>query len=87
MAETNSAPEKANARTGKLRKTVRIVLISLLSLLLLFTITMAVVVNIVLTPSKITPLIEKIANEQLEAEVRVGKVELTFLSTYPLVEL
>ena len=87
MAETNSAPEKANARTGKFRKTVRIVLISLLSLLLLFTITMAVVVNIVLTPSKITPLIEKIANEQLEAEVRVGKVELTFFSTYPRVEL
>lgn len=69
------------------RKALRITWISLLSLILLVTAALAVVVNFVLTPKKVTPLVEKIANEQLKAEVRIGSVDLTFFSTYPRVEL
>lgn len=63
------------------------VLLVLVSLLLLVSVAVAVVVNFVLTPEKITPLLQKAANEQLDAEVSVGKVDLTFFSSYPRVEL
>lgn len=69
------------------RKALRITWISLVGLLLLISATAAIAVNFVLTPKRITPLVEKIANEQLRAEVHLGSVELTFFSTYPRVEL
>lgn len=69
------------------RKALRITWISLLGLIVSVSGAMAVVINFVLTPAKVTPLVEKIANEQLDAHVRVGSVDLTFFSTYPRVEL
>ena len=87
MAETTETPTSRKTRQGKCRKAVKIILISLSSLLVLFTVCMAIAVNFVLTPSRITPMVEKIANEQLNAAVHIGKVELTFFSTYPRVEL
>ena len=69
------------------RKAIRITWISLVGLLLLISATVAVAINFVLTPKKITPLVEKIANEQLHADVHLGSVELTFFSTYPRVQL
>ena len=69
------------------RKALRITWISLVGLLLLISATVAVAINFVLTPKKITPLVEKIANEQLHADVHLGSVELTFFSTYPRVQL
>lgn len=79
--------KKEKKKLPRWRKALRITLISLLSLILLVTAALAVVVNFVLTPEKVTPLVEKIANEQLDAEVRLGSVDLTFFSTYPRVEL
>ena len=70
-----------------MKKIFCIILIGLLSLLILITAAVAIVINFVLTPEKITPIIEKVANEQLNADVRIGRVELTFFSTYPRIEL
>lgn len=79
--------EKTKKKLPRWRKALRITWISLLSLILLVSAAVAVVVNFVLTPEKVTPLVEKIANEQLNADVHIGSVDLTFFSTYPRVEL
>lgn len=36
-----------------------------------------------LTPEKLTPIVEDAANDYLDAEVRIGRVELTFWHTFP----
>lgn len=58
----------------------------LLTLLTLFVVGITgivVVINFIFTPSKLTPLVEKTATEYLNADVRFGKIELTFFSTFP----
>lgn len=40
-----------------------------------------------LTPERLTPLVNKYASEYLDAEVRAGRVELTFWSTFPRLNL
>ena len=37
----------------------------------------------VLTPDRLTPMVEKYASEYLRADVRASRVELTFWSTFP----
>lgn len=41
----------------------------------------------ILTPSKLTPLVEKVASDYLNADVSVGRVELTYWHTFPSLEL
>ena len=43
----------------------------------------AVVLNFVFTPSKLTPVVERIADRSLNARLRMDGVELTFFSTFP----
>lgn len=57
--------------------------ITLLSLFFLLLLGITVVVNFVFTPGKLTPFVEKNANEYLNAEVEIGEIELTFFSTFP----
>ncbi len=40
-----------------------------------------------LTPSRLTPLVEQVANRMLNAYVEVGSVELSFRSSYPFIDL
>lgn len=62
---------------------IRYFLWTLLSLIVLTTATIAVVINFVFTPSKLSPLIEKTVNENLNAKLALNSVELTFFSTFP----
>ena len=66
-----------------LKKTLKVSLISLGSLLGLCIVAIAAVLWLVLTPSRLTPMVEKAANTYLDADVRVGKVDVTFFSTFP----
>ena len=66
-----------------LKKTLKISLITLASLLGLCIIAIAVVMWFVLTPSKLTPMVENAANSYLDADVKVGKVDVSFFSTFP----
>ena len=61
------------------------VLIAVFSLVVLISAVAAVVVNFVLTPGKVTPVLQRMANEYLDADVSIGKVDLTFFSSYPRV--
>ena len=37
----------------------------------------------ILTPQKLTPIVERVAGEYLNADVAIGRVELTYWSTFP----
>lgn len=45
--------------------------------------TVGIVLNFIFTPEKLTPVVEKTANELLNAEVHFDSIELTFFSTFP----
>lgn len=40
-----------------------------------------------LTPERLTPIIEKVASANLDADVRVGRAELTFWSSFPSIKV
>lgn len=58
-------------------------IISVLILIVLVGATVGIVLNIVFTPEKLTPLVEKYANEYLDADVHFKAIDLTFYSTFP----
>lgn len=41
----------------------------------------------VLTPERLTPIIERVASKSLNAEVKLGRAELTFWSSFPQVKI
>ena len=57
--------------------------ISLLVLVILVCASIGIVLNFIFTPEKLTPIVEKSANEFLNAEVHFDAIELTFFSTFP----
>ena len=50
----------------------------MLSLIVIVLSAIAVAVNFVFTPEKLTPVVNQIANRTLNAQVEIGSVELTF---------
>lgn len=67
----------------KLRKTIRLTAISLSTLLVVLLVAVAIVVNFIFTPEKLTPVVLNVANRTLNAHLQMEKVELTFFSTFP----
>ncbi|WP_072542062.1 AsmA family protein [Bacteroides mediterraneensis] len=67
----------------KLRKTIRLTAISFGALLAVFLLAVAIVVNFIFTPEKLTPVVLNVANRTLNAHLQMEKVELTFFSTFP----
>lgn len=52
-------------------------------LLVIALLAVAGVLHFVLTPEKLTPVVLKVANQALDADLKLKKVELTFFSTFP----
>lgn len=83
MTDSDSAPSPSpQNKHRKLRKAVKIVAIAFASLLLLIIAAVGVAVW-VLTPERLTPMVNNLASEQLNAEVRASRVEIFFWSTFP----
>lgn len=57
--------------------------ISFGSLIALILIAITVAINFVFTPSRLTPVVLKTANQALNAKLEMKSVELTFFSTFP----
>lgn len=74
-----------NKKTKK--RIVRYLVIPLCTLLVLLLTGIAIVLNVVFTPEKLTPLAMRLLNENLDAKVRFEKIELTFFSSFPHFEL
>lgn len=66
-----------------MKTTVKILLWTLASLIIVAMIAIAVLVWWVFTPEKITPVVQKELNKMLTCQTRVESVELTFFSTFP----
>ncbi len=66
-----------------MKKFIKIFLISFLSFLGVLVIAIGVVIWIVFTPEKITPIVRKQAAKYLSCKSEIGSVELTFFSTFP----
>lgn len=66
-----------------LKLTLKILFGTLLSLVLLVGIVASVLVYVVFTPERLTPVVREVAKDYISCEHEIGKVDLTFFSTFP----
>ncbi|MFA9388942.1 MAG: AsmA-like C-terminal region-containing protein [Prolixibacteraceae bacterium] len=66
-----------------MKKGFKIISAVLASLLVVLIIAIGILVWMVFTPEKLTPIVRKQANKYLTCQTEIGSVELTFFSTYP----
>ena len=69
-----------NQRVIKISK---IVAITLVSIVLLLAVAIGIIFQFVLTPEKITPKVVQAINKNLNAELSIDAIELTFFKTFP----
>ncbi|MCE9373061.1 AsmA-like C-terminal region-containing protein [Bacteroides fragilis] len=67
----------------QVKKTLKISGITLGTVLLVLLVAIAFVVNFIVTPKKLTPVVLDAANQTLNAHLDMESVELTFFSTFP----
>ena len=65
------------------KKILKISGISSGSLLIILTVAIAIAIHFVFTPAKLTPVVVNIANQNLNAKLDLGSVDLTFFSSFP----
>ncbi len=66
-----------------MKKIIKPILVSLLSLLLLILAAVSFLVWFAFTPARLGPLVQKQTNDILSCKALIGDVELTFFSTFP----
>ena len=71
----------------RLKKPIKITLIAFASLIGLCLVAVAVAMWVIFTPSRMTPIVEDAANSYLDADVRIGEVDLEFFSSFPRLTL
>ncbi len=69
--------------TKKIAARLKLVAKIITILIAVFCAVVAIVINVVVTPEKLTPIVLKYAHEYLDADVKVGSVEVTFFSSFP----
>lgn len=69
--------------TPKLKKTLKVALLTIVSFLFLIVAVIAFAIYFIFTPARLTPVVLKVANESLNARLDMERVELTFFSTFP----
>ena len=66
-----------------MKKFLKIFLISLASLLFLAMVFISIALWLIFTPERLTPIVAQQANKYINCQNEIGKVELTFFSTFP----
>ena len=66
-----------------MKKPLKIALITVVSLLTVLVITASVLIWVVFTPAKLTPVVRDQAQKYISCKSEFGAVELTFFSTFP----
>lgn len=66
-----------------IKKGIKISVISLISLIALITIVTSLAFYIILTPARLTPIVEQIAKEYIDAKLDFNEIDLTIISTFP----
>lgn len=64
-------------------KILKITGITIISIVFLLAVTIGIAFQFVLTPEKITPKVVEAVNKNLNAELSIGAIELTFFKTFP----
>ncbi|MEE0979099.1 MAG: hypothetical protein UH625_06800 [Muribaculaceae bacterium] len=85
--ETNNPKGKKTKKPAKLWKRILKFLFWLVASVLLIFIVACTLIVWILTPEKLTPMVEDAANDYLNAQVKIQKVELTFWHTFPKLTL
>ena len=67
----------------RILKISKIIAITLVSIIFLLAVTIGIVFQFVLTPEKITPKVVQAINKNLNAELSIDAIELTFFKTFP----
>lgn len=80
--EKNNSEKPLKKKKSLFVRIIKILFWSILTLLLLIVALCSLAVWY-LTPEKLTPLVEDAANDYLDAEVKVNRVELTFWHSFP----
>lgn len=65
------------------KRVLKISGISLGSILVILTVIITIVIHFIFTPARLTPVVVNIANQNLNAKVDIGSVDLTFFSSFP----
>ena len=66
-----------------MKKALKIVGITLGSIFILLAVVIGSALWVVFTPERLTPIVREVANEYVKCDHEIGKVELTFFSTFP----
>ena len=66
-----------------MKKALKILAIALSSIIGLVLLVIGLAIWVVVTPERLTPIIREVASEYVQCEHTIGKVELTFFSTFP----
>lgn len=66
-----------------LKKGIKITIITFISLLLLVFIATGILVSFVVTPEKLTPIINNVANDYLKSELQFGSVDISLFGYFP----
>lgn len=66
-----------------MKRTLKIIFISVASLLVVLIAVISIALWIVFTPHKLTPIVQKQAQKFIACQSEIGEVELTFFSTFP----
>ena len=66
-----------------MKKFGKIFFITLLSLFAILLVTISIVLFLVFTPERFTPIVRKQADKFITCQSEIGEVELTFFSTFP----
>lgn len=66
-----------------MKKALKIVGITLGSIFILLVVVIGSALWVVFTPERLTPIVREVASEYVKCDHEIGKVELTFFSTFP----
>ncbi|MDE6377345.1 MAG: hypothetical protein K2K72_01215, partial [Duncaniella sp.] len=83
---STSEPTATPRRHSPVRRVLKILGFTLLGIVAIILAAIIVAVNY-LSPSRLTPLVERLANEHLRADVSIGSIEISFWHTFPRFDL
>lgn len=66
-----------------MKKALKIFAVTLSSIIGLVLLVIGLAIWVVFTPERLTPIVREVASEYVQCEHTIGKVELTFFSTFP----
>lgn len=81
--EKQNHSEKPAKKHKGIRRTLKIISISLLSLILFLGIVVGILMYVIFTPARLTPIVNNQVNKYLDVEFATESIDLTLIRTFP----